>query len=125
MTSSSLRRKTAVLLLGAVLAAPLVSAASPRTFSAQHTTGPLEAVLTHLWGTLTSLWGENGCSPDPFGGCSGRTTANPPVTPDNGCSLDPYGGCAGAGQTTVSPGEALDAGCSPDPYGRCAGSSQR
>jgi len=117
MTSSSLRRKTAVLLIGVALAAPLVSAASPRALPAPRTTGPLEAVLTHLWGTLTALWGEEGCSPDPFGGCSGRTTAAPPVTPDNGCSPDPYGGCAGAGGAAASPGTTLDAGCSPDPYG--------
>jgi hypothetical protein len=123
MTSSSLRRKTAVLLLGAVLAAPLVSAASPRALPAPRTAGPFGALLTHLWGSLTALWGENGCSADPYGGCTGLTTVNPPVTPDNGCSLDPFGGCAGAGGAAASPGETLDDGCSADPYGRCSGGS--
>jgi hypothetical protein len=121
MTLSSLRRKTAVLLLGAILATPLVSVASPRAFSASPgTAGPLEALLTHLWGTFTALWSEEGCSPDPYGRCIGRITTSPPVTPDNGCSPDPYGGCAGA---AASSGETLDAGCSPDPYGGCSGGS--
>jgi hypothetical protein len=123
MTSSSLRRKTAVLLLGAVLAAPLVSAASPRALPAPRTADPVEALLTHLWGTLTALWGENGCSLDPYGGCSGRTTASPAVTPDSGCTIDPYGGCAGTGGAAASPGETPDEGCTIDPYGRCAGGS--
>lgn len=119
MTSSSLRRKTAVLLLGAVLAAPLVSAASP----AQRPASVLEVLQAHLWGTLFALWGENGCSADPYGGCTGRATASSPVTPDNGCTIDPYGGCAGAGGAAASPGETLDAGCSADPFGGCSGGS--
>jgi len=123
MNSSSLRRKAAVLLIGMVLAAPLVSAASPRALPAPRTAGPLEAFLTQLWGTLTALWGEEGCSPDPYGRCIGRMTTSPPVTPDNGCSPDPYGGCARAGKAAASPGATLDAGCSPDPYGRCSGGS--
>jgi hypothetical protein len=123
MASSSLRRKTAVLLLGAVLATPLVSAASPRALPAQRTASLFEAVLARLLGTLTSLWGEEGCSLDPYGGCTRRSTAIPPVTPDNGCYIDPYGGCTGTGGAATSPGETLDEGCSADPYGRCSGGS--
>lgn len=99
MASSSLRHKIAVLLLGAVLAAPWVSAAAPQAQPAPRTAGGFGAVLGRLWSTLTSLWG------------------------DEGCSLDPYGRCAGAGGSAASSGATLDNGCSPDPYGRCTGSS--
>jgi hypothetical protein len=96
MVSSSLRHKIAVLLLGVVLAAPLVSAAAPQAQPAPHTAGGLGALLSSLWSTLNSLWG------------------------DNGCSLDPYGRCAGASGSAASSGATLDAGCTIDPFGWCA-----
>lgn len=53
------------------------------------------ALLSHLWGFLTSLWDAAGSRPDPLG---------TPKT-DAGWSADPLG----------SP--TTDAGCSPDPLG--------
>jgi hypothetical protein len=123
MTSSSFRCKTAVLVLGILLATPLMSAAAPQAQPAPHTAGAFGALFTHLWATLTVLWGDAGCSADPYGLCGGRTAANPPVAPDNGCSFDPYGGCAETGSASPSSGATLDNGCSADPFGRCTGGS--
>jgi hypothetical protein len=100
--------------------APLASAAP------QATTEP-RAVLSHLWGLLTSLWTggstvDNGCSYDPSGGhCSGAaSTQGTTQALDNGCSFDPNGGhCSGA--ATPSTTQTLDAGCSFDPDGHCLG----
>lgn len=62
-------------------------------------------LLGRAWGSLQSLWQENGCSVDPSGGCA------PQPSTDNGCSMDPNGRCA--------PQPSADNGCSMDPSGGC------
>jgi len=92
MLTASLRRKTLLLLLAAVLAAPWASAAGPRTETAQPAqaaeSAPLDA-LERLWGLLRNAWIKDGCHLDPFGRC----TAQPPVQTKEGCRLDPDGRC--------------------------------
>jgi hypothetical protein len=56
---------------------------------------------------LAFLTGENGCRPDPYGGCGAAV-----VQVDNGCVPDPSGGC---GAAVVQ----VDNGCLPDPNGGC------
>ncbi len=56
---------------------------------------------------LAFLGVDNGCRPDPFGGCGGAA-----IQVDNGCHMDPYGGCGGAASQ-------VDNGCLPDPNGGC------
>jgi hypothetical protein len=109
MTSSSLRRRIAVLLVGAFLLVPCVSAAGPR--------GGAEPMgfLAQLWSTLTAVWSEAGCSIDPYG-CPDGTGA--PESPDAGCSMDPNGRCL-PGATEIPPTPSQDEGCSMDPNGRC------
>ncbi len=55
----------------------------------------VSALLSHLWGSLTSLWAAVGSCPDPLGS----------TTPNTGWSMDPLG----------SP--MTDAGWSADPLG--------
>lgn len=102
MTSSSLRRRVAVLLVGSFLLVPWSSTAEP--------------LLTRFWSTLTAIWGDAGCTIDPFG-CPGGTGS-----PDNGCSLDPYGLCT-TGASEAVPAITPDEGCSADPFGRCRSGS--
>ncbi|HEV7667220.1 MAG TPA: hypothetical protein VGS22_01770 [Thermoanaerobaculia bacterium] len=85
-------------------------------------------LLDRVWGLLSALWADVGCSIDPSGGC---TTATPPA--EVGCSLDPNGGCTGAKAPPAEVGCGLDpsglcgsaaappanVGCSLDPDGRC------
>ena len=77
------------MVLAFVLCAVLVScpalAAEPRGAG-----GPKQAEPWYGWllDAITALWGENGCSADPFGTC-GETPSNL----DAGCRFDPYGGC--------------------------------
>ncbi len=42
-------------------------------------------LFAHLWGSLTSLWGQAGATADP----NGRGATSP--TTDNGATLDPSG----------------------------------
>ncbi|HWM89494.1 MAG TPA: hypothetical protein VN493_01870 [Thermoanaerobaculia bacterium] len=85
MSSSSLRRKIAVLLLALVLAAPWALAAEPR-FEQR---GAAWSLFDRLWGALTSLWNENGCTLDP----SGRCVPDARESLDEGCTIDPSGRC--------------------------------
>lgn len=95
MRTASFRRKTVVLLLIAVLAVPLASAAGPRPESS----GPASAValsplelLDHLWSFLRSAWSKTGCHIDPSGQCT-TDTSQPPVQTKEGCEIDPSGRC--------------------------------
>jgi hypothetical protein len=92
MLTASLRRKTLLLLLAAVLAAPWASAAGPRTETAQPAQAaefaPLD-VLERLWGLLRNAWTKEGCEINPNGHC----TAQPPVQTKEGCHIDPSGLC--------------------------------
>ena len=109
MTSSSLRRRIAVLLVSAFFLVSSVSAAGPCS-----TAEPM-GFLTRLWSALISIWSAAGCSADPYGGgCPNGTGA--PESPDEGCSADPYGRCLSGVEI---PPPSPDEGCSIDPYGGC------
>jgi hypothetical protein len=91
--SSSFRRKIGVLLVATVLLAPWAAAAEPgaRNDSQNQTAWSL---LAQLWSAVAGLWGDNGCSMDPYGSCrDGSTLPPPPENLENGCHMDPYGGC--------------------------------
>jgi len=98
MTSpSSSRRTIAVLVLAAVLLAPLAAVAAPRAAVPANrvVASAVGDLLARFWSSLTALWPDGGCSVDPSGRCDPHRAVQPPVTPDGGCSLDPNGGCAG------------------------------
>jgi hypothetical protein len=105
MSSHTLRR-SAVLLLIAVLLTPLASAANPRaeTASPAAAVEPLE-LLSRLWSLLVRS--KEGCNIDPNGRCK------------EGCNIDPSGRCAP--QPASQPDGALQTkeGCHIDPNGRC------
>jgi hypothetical protein len=89
MASWKFRCTLAVFLLAAILAAPLTSSAEPRVRTER---GPgVWDLLADLWSHITAVWETNGCSIDPYGGCSPSTSR--PESLDEGCSIDPYGGC--------------------------------
>jgi hypothetical protein len=96
-----------VLVLCAVLAAPLAAAAAPVP---GRQAGDF---LSWLHGAWSSLWLKGGCHLDPDGRC---LDAQPVGTTENGCRLDPDGlclkGAAAAGGTT-------EGGCRLDPNGLC------
>jgi hypothetical protein len=94
-------RLLTALLVAAALSTP---AAFPREAPRRESAGepratPLAALrnlVPDLWGALMHLWGEEGCSADPYGGrCSSipATPVRPTPTLDSGCSMDPYGNC--------------------------------
>jgi hypothetical protein len=72
----------------------------------QATAAGLESWYGWLLNALAAVWGENGCSADPFGRCGEAANV------DNGCHLDPYGGCGKAATDS-------DNGCRMDPFGGC------
>jgi len=50
--------------------------------------------LPSLWNSLTRLWGEVGCSADPYGGnCTATPTAPPLPRVDAGSSVGLFGAC--------------------------------
>lgn len=114
---SSSHRKICVLLLAAVLTAPLTAAAEPGARIDQQAWD----VLARLWNALTVVWGDNGCMIDPYGRCAenNATTPEPSESLDNGCKMDPFGGCV----TNTATTESLDNGCSVDPFGGCRSGS--
>jgi len=100
MFITSLRRKTAVLLLTASLATPWAASAAP---------APRD-VLSRAWSLLASLWSghksaDTGCGIDP-NGCT------KPVA-ETGCGIDPDG-CIKPAATAPA-----DTGCGIDPSGIC------
>ncbi len=92
MLTNSLRRKTILLVLIAVLASPWVSAAEVRLESREALkageTAPLE-LLGRLWSFLRNAWSKSACSIDPSGLCP----AQPSVQSKSACSIDPNGLC--------------------------------
>src|SRR5437762_14067259 len=113
MRTASLRRKTVVLLLIAVLAVPLASAAGPHSESSGPASAallsPLE-LLDHFWSFLRGAWSKEGCNIDPSGLCS-TGTSQPPVQTKEGCHIDPDGQCStGTSQPPVQTKE----GCNID-----------
>ncbi len=80
--------------------------------------GPAAELIAGLWGSLTLIWGEEGCGIDGNGGC--RDTQTVPVnlgdrrvTANAGCEIDSNGRCAGRGVVE------RDAGCGIDGNGGC------
>ena len=128
MVRSTLVRTVSLLVLCAVLASPLASAAAPRPGH-----GPavrMEAPgVAEVFGWFKkvsmSWWSKNGCGADPFGRCVGMPTkAGCQLDPNGrcvdasvkaGCRADPFGRCVD--ELTTAP--ALEAGCEVDPNGRC------
>ncbi|HYU31134.1 MAG TPA: hypothetical protein VEW48_03145 [Thermoanaerobaculia bacterium] len=117
--SSSSRRKIGVLLVAAVLLAPWTAAAEPGAWKDPSGTQAPWGLLAQLWNAVAALWGDNGCSMDPNGGCAiDSATPAPTENLDEGCKIDPFGGCR-EGSTLPVPTENLDEGCSMDPFGGC------
>jgi hypothetical protein len=95
MLTAAIRRKTILLLLAAVLAAPWASAAAPRAEDSR----PVQAVapappelLGRIWSFLQSVWSKTGCSIDPFGRCD-ADPGQQSVQAKSNCSIDPDGRC--------------------------------
>jgi hypothetical protein len=122
MSSLSLRRKTLLLLLCAVLAAPWASAAPQRSHAPQAVSpAPLD-LLGLSWSFLKSLWSEEGCHIDPDGRCIAGTAQVPQPKSfwsAEGCGIDPDGRRITG--TTQTPQPKADTGCGIDPSGRCHG----
>ncbi|HEV7784078.1 MAG TPA: hypothetical protein VGQ28_02010 [Thermoanaerobaculia bacterium] len=96
MSRKSLGRKAALLVLGAALVAPwsAMAAGRSRAEPRRERTAPAapQGVIALLWGTLTRVWEEEGCSLDPSGLTGACHQGHPLVGPaNNGCSIDPNG----------------------------------
>jgi hypothetical protein len=92
-----LGRQAAVFVLLFAFAATWV-AAEPRLVdraTVEHPTLNAPALLSHVWGLLTSLWDAEGSSPDPLGSPKTNAGSSPdPLgspTTDAGWSADPLG----------------------------------
>jgi hypothetical protein len=95
MPISSLRRKTALLLLTSLLALPWAATATPRAESPRRAEAAASAfldVLARAWSFLTGVLNKEGCNIDPNGRC---IPGAPPSTiqTDAGCNIDPNGRC--------------------------------
>lgn len=94
MASSSFRRKTAVLLLAAVLVFPLAASAGPRPPRAPEVSAStLLDLVGRVWGFFTGHREKEGCYIDPDGRCVPRAPLPPTIQADSGCYIDPSGGC--------------------------------
>ncbi|HSS51509.1 MAG TPA: hypothetical protein VLX28_21405 [Thermoanaerobaculia bacterium] len=113
MASAAFRRKTVLLLLVAVLAAPWASAAAQSGPAAISASAPLD-LFSYAWRFLTHLWSKEGCRIDPDGRCTPQSTQALPVPrTGSGCHIDPNGAC----QPLATPDTAT--GCRIDPSGLC------
>lgn len=92
MLTASFRRKTVLLVLFVVLAAPWASAAEVRSEGRQAVqaveASPLD-LLGRVWSFLQNAWAKSSCSIDPDGLCP----AQPPVQSKSSCHIDPDGLC--------------------------------
>lgn len=117
MPTLSLRRKTALLLLGLTLALPWRAMAEPHREPACRAAPAAQVPLDlagRLWSFLTSLWGETGCYIDPNGRCLAGPDPEVAGQTDTGCHIDPDGCRAAQSTTLTSP---ADEGCHIDPDG--------
>jgi hypothetical protein len=112
------RRRTAILALGALLvvsaSAPCAARPAPTPRGAENVAVLPVGLLDRLWASLQALWGAAGCTIDPNGRCANGTPGGSAVASPvpNGCSIDPSGvRCASA---AASP---APAGCTIDPDG--------
>jgi hypothetical protein len=118
MMPQTLRRKTILLLLIAVLAAaPWASAAGGPAVpgpAAVFAYAQLD-LFSSAWRFLTSLWSKEGCAIDPDGRCAPGAFQQSPSTikTDSGCAIDPNGHCL------TRPANQSDSGCHIDPNGLC------
>lgn len=80
MLSVSFSRKVLLLLLLALLAAPLASADPFRPATAVSAAPP--DLLGRLWSLLTAVWSETGCHIDPDGRCIPGTAQEPQTDND-------------------------------------------
>jgi len=95
MLTPSHRRTTIFLLLAAILAAPLVSSAAPRTEGLQPVIAAApdsSDLLDRALSFLRKVWSKEGCHIDPNGLCSTKPV-QPPVQTKEGCNIDPLGHC--------------------------------
>jgi hypothetical protein len=86
MPSRPFSRKVVVLVLFAILALPLASAAEPRQEAS------VSSLFERLWSFLTSAWSESGCHIDPNGNCAPEPLPTDDI--DEGCRIDPDGRCS-------------------------------
>jgi hypothetical protein len=117
MPNLSLRRKTAILLLGLALALPWRATAAPHREPARRAAtiarSPLD-LAGRFWSLFVSLWGKTGCYIDPNGRCVASPAAAVTEPADTGCYIDPDG-CRSAQPTALT--APLDTGCQIDPDG--------
>jgi hypothetical protein len=91
MLTVSLRRKTLLLLLVAILFTPWASAASLQHASPQGGQAAESVpLLGHFWHLI---WGKAGCHIDPNDRCTNSAAKKPPLQTKAGCRLDPDGRC--------------------------------
>ncbi len=113
MVSASFRRKSILLVLVAVLAAPWTSIAAQSGPAAVSASAPLD-LFSSAWSFLTSLWSKEGCRIDPDGRCVPQAS-HPLRVPrtGEGCRIDPNGAC----QPLSTPD--TNTGCRIDHSGLC------
>jgi hypothetical protein len=111
MTTASLRRKIALLLLLSTFSAASWAAASPRRESPRAGTAAFLVLdlVSRAWSRLAGVLTKEGCHIDPNGSCLTGTSPAPPPAGEEGCNIAPDG-CTSA-QT--------DTGCYIDPNGLC------
>jgi hypothetical protein len=120
MSSLSLHRKTLLLLLCAILAAPWATAAPQRSHPPQAVAPSSLDLLGRSWSFLKGLWSATGCDIDPDGRCITRPTqvSQPKsLRSSEGCDIDPSGRCGT--RPSQAPQPKADTGCDIDPSGRC------
>jgi hypothetical protein len=86
MPSRPFSRKVVVLVLFAILALPLASAAEPRQEVS------VSSLFERLWSFLAGAWSESGCRIDPDGNCAPEPLPTDDI--DEGCRIDPDGRCS-------------------------------
>jgi hypothetical protein len=130
MLTVSIRRKTLLFLLVAVLITPWASAAGPLSEiprSVQAGDSASLEIFSRLWSFLVGIRGKEGCRIDPSGLCIQGSDQTAPAQSKAGCRIDPNGRCV---IPPTKQGSRIDpngrcsppprkAGCRIDPDGRC------
>jgi hypothetical protein len=92
MPIASLRRKTLLILIVTVLAAPEFSVAGlqpEHSRSLKPTEGASLELFDRIWNFLQKVQAKEGCNIDP----NGCTPQDPRSQPKEGCRIDPNGHC--------------------------------
>ena len=109
MSNRNFRQSVVVLVLVALLGAPLTSSAAPRRAAGLLGERSVSSGLfTWLWEFLGGSWAPEGCRIDPDGSCVARS-----LETDEGCMIDPSGRCVTSSEATPKEG------CRIDPSGGC------